>query len=205
MENPTPNSEDRAGTVFAFLFCSVDGYFEDAEAKLDWGVNDDEFFAWNVRQLSQIGALLLGRRTYEHFAAFWTSAEAASRMPEVATFMASVPKLVITSQAPSDQVWSGTRTSDGYDLAADIRDLINEVSGDVAIFGSSELTASLLDQGLIDELRILVHPVLLGRGRSLLSGLTERIRLDPGPVTVFTSGNVLLGYRPRAHSLGWPS
>jgi dihydrofolate reductase len=199
------NSEGRAGTVFAFLFCSLDGYFEDAEAKLDWVVNDDEFFEWNVRLLSHIGALLLGRRTYEHFVEFWTSAEAATRMPEVAAFMTSVPKLVISSRAPSDHVWSSTRTSDGGDLAADIRGLISEVSGDVAIFGSSELTASLLDQDLIDELRILVHPVLLGQGRSLLGGLPQRLMLDPGPVTVFQSGNVLLTYRPRATSLGWPS
>lgn len=55
---------------------------------------------------------------------------------------------------------------------------------------------TLLERGLVDELRILVHPVLLGRGRSLYAGLKDRIELRAGAVTVFRSGNVLLRYRP---------
>lgn len=55
---------------------------------------------------------------------------------------------------------------------------------------------SLLEQGLVDELRVLLHPVLLGRGRSMLAGLGERLDLTAGAVTVFRSGNLLLRYRP---------
>ncbi|MDH6222274.1 dihydrofolate reductase family protein [Streptomyces pseudovenezuelae] len=86
-----------------------------------------------------MGALLLGRRTYEHFADVWTSTAAAERMPEV---------------------------------------------------------TALLNQGLVDELRILLYPVLLGRGRSLYAGLKDRIDLTAGAVTARPSGNVLLRYRP---------
>jgi dihydrofolate reductase len=67
---------------------------------------------------------------------------------------------------------------------------------DIAVFGSSNLTASLLDQNLVDELRVMVHPVLLGSGHSLLAGLSRRVHLELQRTTTFRSGNVLLCYRP---------
>ncbi|MFD7130822.1 dihydrofolate reductase family protein [Streptomyces sp. NPDC059894] len=80
--------------VSAFLFCSLDGYHEGPGGELDWGLYDEEFFDWNLRQTREVGALLLGRRTFEHFAEVWTSAGAAQRLPEVAAFMNAVPKTV---------------------------------------------------------------------------------------------------------------
>ncbi|MFE0898282.1 dihydrofolate reductase family protein [Streptomyces smyrnaeus] len=81
-------------------------------------------------------------------------------------------------------------------MGAEVARLRSESDGDVAIFGSSDLTVTLLEQGLVDELRILLHPVLLGRGRSLYAGLKDRIDLTAGAMTAFRSGNVLLRYRP---------
>ncbi|MFE7211938.1 dihydrofolate reductase family protein [Streptomyces sp. NPDC001698] len=185
----------RQQQVFAFLFCSLDGYHEGPGGELDWGLYDEEFFDWNVRQTREVGALLLGRRTYEHFAEVWTSAAAAERMPEVAAFMNAVPKTVVTGSGPVTP-WENTRVTDGSALAAEVARLRAESAGDVAVFGSSGLTVTLLEQGLVDELRILLHPVLLGRGRSLYAGLKDRIDLTAGAVTVFRSGNVLLRYRP---------
>ncbi|MGW2325227.1 dihydrofolate reductase family protein [Streptomyces sp. NPDC001700] len=189
----------RPQQVFAFLFCSLDGYHEGPDGELDWGLTDEEFFDWNLRQAYEVGALLLGRRTYEHFAEVWTSAPAAERMPEIAAFMNAVPKTVVTT---SGQVtpWEGTRVTDGRDLTAEVARLRAESTGDIAIFGSSGLTVTLLEQGLVDELRILLNPVLLGHGRSLFAGLRDRIDLTAGAVTVFRSGNVLLRYRPPGRS-----
>jgi dihydrofolate reductase len=67
---------------------------------------------------------------------------------------------------------------------------------DPAIFGSPTLTVSLLEQGLVDELRVMIDPVLLGAGKSLLSGLKERVPVDLMRATTFSSGNVLLQVRP---------
>ncbi|MDT0446545.1 dihydrofolate reductase family protein [Streptomyces johnsoniae] len=142
-----------------------------------------------------MGALLLGRRTYEHFADVYTSAATAERLPEVTAFMNGVPKTVVTSGAPVTP-WKGTRITDGSGLEAEVARLRAESAGDVAVFGSSGLVVTLLEQGLVDELRILLHPVLLGRGRSLFAGLEDRVDLTAGAVTVFRSGNVLLRYRP---------
>ncbi|QLH25665.1 dihydrofolate reductase family protein [Streptomyces sp. Rer75] len=188
-------SDDRQRQVFAFLFCSLDGYHEGPDGELQWGLYDEEFFDWNLRQTREVGALLLGRRTYEHFADVWTTDHAAERMPEVTAFMNAVPKTVVTG---SGQVapWENTRIIDGSGLDAELARLRVESAGDIAVFGSSALTVTLLEQGLVDELRILVHPVLLGRGRSLYAGLRDRVDLTTGAVTVFRSGNVLLRYRP---------
>ncbi|WP_208880566.1 dihydrofolate reductase family protein [Streptomyces armeniacus] len=187
--------------VFAFLFCSLDGYHEGPDGELDFGLHDEEFFDWNLRQTREVGALLLGRRTYEHFAEVWPSAEAAERLPEIAAFMNAVPKTVVTGGGPVTP-WEGTRVTDGSDLGAEVARLRAESTGDVAVFGSSGLTVTLLEQGLVDELRILLHPVLLGRGRSLYAGLSERVDLTPGAVTVFRSGNLLLRYRPPGRTGG---
>lgn len=94
----------RPPQVFAFLFCSVDGFIEDAEHRLDWNTNDPELFVWNQRQARQaphIGAVLLGRRTYDHFADFWTTPEAAEQFPEITAFMHEVPKTVVTTRPDS--------------------------------------------------------------------------------------------------------
>lgn len=184
-----------SGKVFAFLFCSLDGYHEGTAGELDWSLNDAEFHDWNLRQSDEIGALLLGRRTFEHFAQFWTSDLAAAQMPQITSFMNAIPKTVVT-RSGTVPPWTGTTIVDGSDLSVEVSHLQAATTGDVAVFGSSGLTVSLLEQRLIDELRILVHPVLLGRGKSLYAGLYEHIELTAGPTTVFRSGNVLLRYEP---------
>ncbi|UCM88090.1 dihydrofolate reductase family protein [Streptomyces marincola] len=193
--NDGPAADERRQHVFAFLFCSLDGYHEGPGGEVDWGLHDEEFFDWNLRQTREVGALLLGRRTHEHFAEVWTAPATAERLPEVTAFMNAVPKTVVTGGGQVTP-WEGTRVTDGGDLPGEVERLRRESAGDVAVFGSSGLTATLLEQGLVDELRILLHPVLLGGGRSLFAGLRERVDLTAGAVTVFRSGNVLLRYRP---------
>ena len=74
--------------------------------------------------------------------------------------------------------------------------LKEEEGGTLAIFGSPTLTVSLLDEGLVDELRVMVMPILLGAGKSLFTGLRDRVHLKLGPTIVFSSGNVLLTFQP---------
>ncbi len=192
--NPAPRGG--AQQVFAFLFCSLDGYHEGPGGELGWGLYDEEFFDWNLRRTREVGALLLGRRTHEHFAEVYTSAATAERLPEVTAFMNAVPKTVVTRGGGPVAPWQNSRVTGSGDLGAEVARLRAEAGGDIAVFGSSDLTVTLLEQGLVDELRILLHPVLLGSGRSLFAGLRDRLDLTPGPVTVFRSGNVLLRYRP---------
>ncbi|WP_225842577.1 dihydrofolate reductase family protein [Streptomyces albus] len=159
--------------------CSLDGCHEGPRGELDWGLHDEEFFDWNLRQTREVGALLLGRRTHEHFAEAWPSPETAERLPEATAFMNAVPRAVVTRSGRVTP-WEGTRVTDGSDLAADMARLRAATEGDIAVFGISSLTVTLLEQGLMDELRTLLHPVVLGGGRSLFAGLKDRLDLAAG-------------------------
>jgi dihydrofolate reductase len=83
-------------------------------------------------------------------------------------------------------------------VADAIGELKQQPGKDLAIFGSPTLTASLIEQGLVDELRVMVQPILLGAGKSLFAALRRRVPVELERTTVFSSGNVLLHYRPSA-------
>ena len=79
-----------------------------------------------------------------------------------------------------------------------ITELKRQPGKNLAVFGSSTLTVSLIEQGLVDELRVMVHPILLGAGKSLFAGLHDRVPVQLQRTTVFSSGNVMFHYRPAA-------
>ncbi len=187
----------QSGRIFAFLFCSVDGFIEDKQRRLDWSTPELQVFTWNspeARHNPQVSAMLLGRNTFDHFAEFWTTKAAFTDYPQIAQFMRDTPKTVITSRPESLPDWTGSRPVSGTDLKATVDALKAAHDDDIAVFGSPTLTAQLLHQGLLDELRILINPVALGAGTRLFEGLERRVPLTTTSTTTFPSGNVLITY-----------
>jgi dihydrofolate reductase len=180
--------------LFAFIVMTLDGYHAGQHQEFDWPNVDEEFEEFSVRQLNDIGLLVFGRATYEGMAAFWPTELAAAEAAQITEFMNSVPKVVISNSLTTAD-WNNTTVISG-DVSAAVTELRGRPGKDIAVFGSSNLTASLLDQNLVDELRVMVHPVLLGGGHSLLAGLSRRVHLELQRTTTFRSGNVLLCYRP---------
>ncbi len=181
-------------TVCAFLVTTLDGYDEGPDGEFDWPNVDDEFLEFSVQQLRDIGVLVFGRKTYAGMAEYWPSPLGRESAPAIADLMNSLPKVVFSTTLASAE-WNNTTLATG-DLSETIADLRAKNDKDVAVFGSAHLTAEMLERGLLDELRIMVHPVLLGSGRSLLGSLTGRVKLELQRSTLFHSGNVLLVYRP---------
>jgi dihydrofolate reductase len=105
-------------------------------------------------------AMLLGRVTYEGFAEAWPS-----RTGEFADKMNGMPKYVV-SRTLHDPSWANTTVIDG-DLADAVTELKREVEGDILVAGSIQLVRALLEQGLVDELRLMVFPTVLGAGKRL--------------------------------------
>src|SRR5947207_14386391 len=105
-------------------------------------------------------ALLLGRRTYEGFADAWPKREG-----EFADKFNNMPKYVVSSTL-KDPEWTNTTVLDG-DLAEEVPKVREEVDGDVVVHGSAQLVQELLDKDLVDELRLMVFPVVLGTGKRL--------------------------------------
>ena len=180
--------------LIAFIVMTLDGYHEGPNQEFDWPNVDEEFDEFSVSQLNDIGLLVFGRATYEGMAAFWPTELAAAESPQITEFMNSVPKVVVSNSLRSAD-WNNTTLVTG-DVSQAVAELKNQPGKDIAVFGSSTLTASLLEEDVVDELRVMVNPVLLGAGHSLVAGLTRRVQLELQRSTTFRSGNVLLCYRP---------
>jgi dihydrofolate reductase len=95
--------------------------------------------------------------------------------------------------------WNNTRLVSGL-ISAEIVNLKQQPGKDIAIFGSSDLSLNFIPNGLIDELRILINPVILGDGKPLFKGLKEKLKLKLLKTKTFNSGNVLLCYEPVSNS-----
>ena len=180
--------------ILAFLVTTVDGYYEGPNQEFDWPVVDEEFNEFGLEQLDEIGTLLFGRVTYQGMASYWPTPAAQQDDPRVAAKMNGLPKVVV-SRTLDKAEWANTRLVKD-DVAAELTKLKQQPGKDIAIFGSSDLTVSLLRMGLVDELRIMVHPVVLGAGKSLFRTATERIGLELVKTRSFRSGSVMLYYRP---------
>jgi len=181
------------GKVISFMLASADGFFEDSEGGLDWFNVSGDFMEYSLSQLRDFGLLAFGRNTYEHMVGYWPTPEAKQADPEVAGLMNSLPKVVFSNSLEKAD-WDGTTVVRDAPTQA-IQQLAERADKAVAIFGVS-LTASLLPSGVIDELRVMVNPVLLGQGRPLFPSLSSRVSLELVRTTAFESSNVLLCYRP---------
>jgi len=178
--------------IFSFVTMTLDGYYEGPNQEFDWPIVDTEFNEFSIGQLDEVSTLLFGRVTYEGMAAYWTTPEALEGDPEIAPRMNGIAKIVV-SRTLDRADWANTR------LVKDIGELgrLKGVPGrDIAIFGSSSLTVSLIEAGLVDEIRVMVNPVVLGGGRSLFGNAPERVHLNLLEARPFRSGNVLLRYEP---------
>jgi dihydrofolate reductase len=165
---------------------SLDGFFETPDKKLDWCVIDEEFFAMARELLGSVGAILFGRATYEHMAAYWPSAA----KDEIADKMNGLPKIVF-SRTLKKAVWNNSRLVKG-DAGAEVSKLKKQSGKDMVILGSAMLANSLLQAGLIDEYRVVLNPVLIGAGNPLFKGIRERLRLKLQNTKLLKSGVVVL-------------
>lgn len=182
------------GALVAHLAVSLDGYHAAADGDLPWHTIDEEYKAFAVEQLDGTGALVFGRVTYTAMAEFWPSPLGDETDHATAIRMNRLPK-VVCSTTLKDASWSPT-TVVRHEAAKALNKLKGDVNGDLLILGSSHLLASLIPTGVVDEIRLLVVPVVLGVGLRALEGLAQRVQFDLRGVRRFASGNLLLTYRP---------
>ncbi len=177
--------------LFVSNLMSLDGFFETIDHKLDWFVVDDEFFDYADDMLRSVDLILFGRKTYAHMTAFWPTAP----RDRIADQMNGLAKIVFSKKlARAD--WQNTRLV--RDNAADeVARLKQQPGKDMVILGSAMLASSLLEQGLIDEYRIILNPVLLGQGNPLFKDVRHKIALQLSDARSFRSGVNILYYQPQ--------
>jgi dihydrofolate reductase len=155
---------------------------------------DEEFNEFAGQQTGEFGALLFGRVTYELIEGYWPTESAKTDDPVVAGLMNSLPKIVF-SRTLEKAEWNNTkRVKDNF--AEEISKLKRQPGEDTAIFGSSDLTVSLTQLGLVDEFRIMLNPVVQGVGIPLFKGIKNKLDLRLTETRTFGNGNVLLYYEP---------
>lgn len=185
------------GKVIVSQFITVDGVAEDpggAEGfeRGGWAFEfsrGDDGDSFKLDEVMSAGALLLGRKTYEGFAAAWPEREG-----EFADKFNNMPKYVV-SNTLSDPEWNNSHVVG----LGDIERLKGEVDGDILVNGSMQLVQALLDAGLVDELRLMVFPVVLGQGKRLFGDEGAKVALalsDARPVG--DDGVTVQVYTPRA-------
>ncbi len=177
--------------VVAVELVSVDGVVESPQ---EWAFSysDEEMERENASGMASSDALLLGRTTYEEFASFWPEQPDGTPMVD---YINSVRKHVVSTTLEEPLGWNNSALIKG-NIAQEIGSLKKQPGKNVTITGSITLVRSLMRANLLDELRLMVHPVVLGGGRRLFEAGGDREVLELVGSKTFGTGVVSLTYRP---------
>ncbi len=178
-----------------FNLITLDGYFEGANKwDIGWHQVDQEFNQFAIDQLNQAGGLIFGRVTYQGMASYWPTPAAHQDDHQVAGLMNSIPKYVFTRTLDTLE-WNNSQLLKG-DAVQELKKLKGQSGQDLLILGSANLSSTFTKHGLIDEYRLMVNPVVLGKGAPVFDGNGDPLKFKLVDLKSFHNGNVLLSYRP---------
>ena len=180
--------------LILFNLMTLDGFFAGPDGEIDWHNVDEEFNDFAIEQLSTAGGLIFGRITYQMMASYWPTPEAMASDPAVAGRMNDIPKIVFSKTLDSVD-WNNTRLVKA-DAVEEVRGLKEQPGKDLFIFGSADLAATFTRAGLIDEYRVIINPVVLGKGQPYFKDADHRLTLQLLNARMFRNGNALLYYAP---------
>ena len=176
MQSPGP-----LDVPFKYRGWAVD--FHNAEgARFDYGEDV------GLEQAQNAEAILLGRVTYEAMQSFWPTAEG-----DLADRLNQLPKYVVSSTL-TDPVWNATVLGD--DWPGEVARLRQELDGDIIVYGSRRLSQALIERGLVDELRLMVYPLVLGAGDRLFGETQDKLPLRLVEARPLGAGVVIMIYAP---------
>jgi len=173
---------------------TLDGYFEGPDKEIDWFMVSEGFFAYARKVLENADTLLYGRITYELMLAFWPNA--TDQDPVITEKMNSLPKIVFSNTLKKVEwgKWNNARLVNG-NILDEITQLKQQPGKDIVILGSGTLVSQLSQYGLIDEYRIIVNPLILGKGNLMFKDIDHRIGLTLLKTEILDAGVVVLYYQ----------
>jgi dihydrofolate reductase len=152
----------------------------------------DDGNQFKLEETERADALLLGRRTYESFAGAWPQREG-----EFADKFNSMPKFVVSTTL-GDPEWTNTTVLDSGDATADVRALKDRFDGELQVPGSHQLVQELIESDLVDQINLMVFPVILGTGKKVFTDTSERRKLRLTESKVVGDGIAVLIYERAA-------
>ena len=171
-------------------FVSLDGVIESPGWTFQFESEDRNQYKFD--ELAAADALLLGRVTYEGFAAAWPGM--AEQTGEYGAWMNGYPKYVASRTLREPLEWNGRLL--GEDIAGEVSALKRQEGKDILVFGSGQLVDTLVEHDLVDEYRLMVFPVVVGSGKRLFGDGLDTKTLELVGTQTFDSGAVVLTYRP---------
>ena len=197
IENQLEQRRSKVGRIVVTEFVSLDGVMEDPGgsenfAQGGWSFKisrGDEGDKFKLDEAFASEALLLGRVTYEGFADAWPAREG-----EFADKFNSMPKYVVSSTLDEPE-WNNSTVLKG-DIVEEVGKLKREQDGDIVVHGSARLVQTLIEHDLVDELRLMVYPVVLGSGKRLFGDTSDGKPLRLVESKVVGDGVSILIYRP---------
>ena len=178
--------------IVAAEFLSLDGVMESPD-QWHFPYFNDEMGRAVGEGFAASDALLMGRVLYEEWAAYWPNQDPEEN--PVAATMNSIRKYVVSTTLEEPIGWNNTSLIQ-ENVAEELSELKRQPGKDIVISGSGALVRSLLDGGLIDELKLMVHPVVVGSGKRLFEEGERQTALDLVDSRTFSTGVVYLTYRP---------
>ena len=177
--------------IVAGTFVSLDGVME-APDKWHFPYWSDAMGEAVGSQMAVADAMLLGRVTWQEFASYWPHHGDA----EGADFMNGVTKYVVSTTLPNVDEWQNSILIDGNAFVAEMHRLKALPGKNINVTGSAKLVQSLLRENLLDELRLLMHPIVVGGGKRLLEGDTGQVPLQLTESQTLPNGVLYLTYQP---------
>ena len=179
--------------LVASLFVSLDGVVEAPET-WHFPYFDERMGEVIGQAMASTDAFVLGRRTFEEWAGYWP--EQPSGGSPMADFINGTPKYVVSSSL-AEATWENSTILRALD---DVKELKGEQGKDLSVSGSATLVRSLLGSGILDELRLMIHPLVVGRGKRLFEDGTSQVALELAASETFDTGVLSLTYRPKGAS-----
>jgi dihydrofolate reductase len=179
--------------VILYMSMSLDGYVASDREHPGMAIPEGaELKQWKLDRISKAGAHVMGRKSYEQMGPFWQQSDDPYAAP-----MNEIPKIVFSKTLDdADATWPTTRVARG-ELATEIAAIKAEPGSDVIVWGGAEFAGALAAADLIDEYRLFVQPLVLGRGEGLFAQLAESRHLNLLEATPFPSGVVVHTYQPQ--------
>jgi dihydrofolate reductase len=182
--------------VSLWMQMSLDGYTEGPNGEFDWPVVNEELHAYFVDELRAMGAFLYGRKVYEGMVAFWPTADmnpsSTPLQAEYARLWKPMAKIVF-SKTLDDVEWNTTVVSEN--IADEVARMKQQPGKDLVLFGGADIASTFMRLGLIDEYRLVVHPVAQGGGTPLFPATDERVKLTLVEARTFDAAVVHLRYQ----------
>ena len=177
---------------------TLDGFIEGPQRELDWVIADDEMHDFYSDLLNTGDLLLWGRVTYELMVNYWPTASNDPALPNGMLRFANTinpMKKVVFSKTLKNVGWN-TQLVDTF-IPDEIIKMKSQPGGDILLGGGASIAKVFIQHGLIDEYQLVVHPVAIGKGTSLVGGIKDMHKLDYLWYRPFQSGAVALCYRPK--------